>query len=66
MFKPHIVKKSLDGGALRIGTAWTNLPIAMGMRRHISHNNPAQRPPPCPRCAASLADETGNKQKLEV
>jgi len=66
MLKSHIVEKPLDCGALRIGTAQSDIPIAMGVCLRVAHDNLAKRPLPCLRSAASLADEAGDKQLFEV
>src|SRR5690606_27364295 len=66
MLKSHIVEKPLDRGALRIGAARCNVPIAVGMRLRVADDHLAKRPPPCLRSAASLPDQAGDKQLLEV
>jgi len=65
MFKSHMVEQPLDRSALRIVAAYTDFPIAIGMRVPVAAYYLAKCSPPCLRSAASLPDQAGD-MKLEV
>jgi hypothetical protein len=62
----HLVKKALDRTLLCIAAAGSNFPIAMGVCFLVAQDNPADRPPPCLRCTAPVADEAGNEHHLSM
>lgn len=66
MLKTDIVKQLLDSSALRIGSAQSDIPVAMGMRLRVAHDHPAKRLLPCLRGATFLSDEASDKQLFEV
>lgn len=66
MIQAHIVEQPLYRGALRIGAAQPDVPIAVGMCPRVVHDDLAKRPPPCLRLTASFPDKAGDKQVFEV
>ncbi|MCJ2184204.1 hypothetical protein MTR62_16110 [Novosphingobium sp. 1949] len=66
IFKAHVIEQAFDRSALRIGAAEPDIPIAMGMRLRVAHDDFAKRPAPCLGRAPSFPDEARYKQIFEV
>ncbi|VWX50849.1 hypothetical protein NOVOSPHI9U_350002 [Novosphingobium sp. 9U] len=62
VLKSQVVEQPFDGGTLHISAACCDVPVAMGMRPHVTHDHLANRTLPCLRGAASLPDEASDEQ----
>lgn len=65
MLKPHVVEQPPDGSTLPISAAYSDIPIAVGMRPRVAHAYLAQCALSCLRGAASLTNKAGDKQFFE-
>ena len=61
MFKSHIVDQPLNRSALRIGAAYSEIPIAMRMRPCIAQDDLAECALPCLGGTASFPNKAGDQ-----
>ena len=66
MFKSHVVEQPLNRGALCIGAVRSEIPIAVGMRLRVAHDDLAKRALPCLGGATPLPDKAGDQQLFEI